>query len=288
MGSDPTTGRRRQRRLLEIAFVIVAIFAAGLVTAGVVSGAGPLAVLSTDETTTDTTPTDTTTSTDTTSTETTDTTTTESKTTESESHGDDDHDDGDDRVRDHGDDDHDGHDPSVARGDRAVSREVRVWYVDRAAGRSARVGRRREPVLHPRASYPLRLAARGERTPGVARRARRSPLRRATRAGSRARGRRNAQRLRATATSGRSRRSAGTTYTAPSTPGGSATVAVLDTGVDGSHPDLDANVVPGDVDRSTARRRHERPERPRHRHGRHRRRRDGQRRRASRASAMPA
>ena len=43
---------------------------------------------------------------------------------------------------------------------------------------------------------------------------------------------------RSTATSGRCRRSAGTTSTAPSTPAGRATVAVLDTGVDASHPDL--------------------------------------------------
>ena len=74
MGSGPTAGRRQRRRLLEIAFVLVTIFAAGLVTAGVVSGAGPLAVLSTDETSTatETTTTDTT-STDPTSTETTST-----------------------------------------------------------------------------------------------------------------------------------------------------------------------------------------------------------------------
>ena len=60
-----------------------------------------------------------------------------------------------------------------------------------------------------------------------------------------ARCRRRRRTTRTTATSGRCPRSAGTTSTASVSPGGSATVAILDTGVDGSHPDLDGNVVPG-------------------------------------------
>jgi hypothetical protein len=99
MGSGPTMVRRRRRRLLETFFVFVALFVAGLVTAGVVSGAGPLAMLSddtstdtettaTDTTGTDTTSTDTTatdtTSTDTTATDTTSTETTETETTDTE------------------------------------------------------------------------------------------------------------------------------------------------------------------------------------------------------------
>ena len=39
----------RGRHLLRVTLVLVAIFAVGLITAGVVSGAGPLAVLSTDD-----------------------------------------------------------------------------------------------------------------------------------------------------------------------------------------------------------------------------------------------
>ena len=91
----------RGRHLLRIAFVLVAMFTAGLVAAGVVAGAGPLAVLSdststetttapdpgtttTDTTTTDTTSTDTSTTTETTSTETTTTETTESTSTTTE------------------------------------------------------------------------------------------------------------------------------------------------------------------------------------------------------------
>ena len=50
---------------------------------------------------------------------------------------------------------------------------------------------------------------------------------------------------RSTATSGRCRRSAGIRSTARSTRRGRATVAILDTGVDASHPDLAGVVVPG-------------------------------------------
>ena len=81
MGSGPTTVHRHRRRVFEIAFVLVAIFAAGLVTAGVVSGAGPLALLS-DETSTESETTATDTTTDTTSTEPTETEPTESEPTE--------------------------------------------------------------------------------------------------------------------------------------------------------------------------------------------------------------
>ena len=61
MGSGPTAALRG-RHLLRGTFVVATIFAAGLITAGVVSGAGPLAVLSSDETptATETTNTDTT------------------------------------------------------------------------------------------------------------------------------------------------------------------------------------------------------------------------------------
>jgi VCBS repeat-containing protein len=62
MDSGPTGMRRRRRQLLQVSFVIVALFAAGLASAGVVSGAGALAALSTatdtsssDSTTTETT-----------------------------------------------------------------------------------------------------------------------------------------------------------------------------------------------------------------------------------------
>ena len=72
--------RGRGYLLLKIVFVLVACFAAGLTTGGVVSGAGPLAVLSSYTETTGTEPT----STETTSTETTDTTTTETEPTATE------------------------------------------------------------------------------------------------------------------------------------------------------------------------------------------------------------
>ena len=49
-------------------------------------------------------------------------------------------------------------------------------------------------------------------------------------------------------------------------PSGSAIVAVLDTGVDGSHPDLDGNLVVGHVDPGRLER-PDRPERPRHGNG---------------------
>jgi hypothetical protein len=85
MGSGPTT-RRRRRRLhqLQVSFVVITIFAAGLVSAGVVSGAGPLAVLSTgtDTSTTESTATETTTG-ESTTTDSTETTTTETESTES-------------------------------------------------------------------------------------------------------------------------------------------------------------------------------------------------------------
>jgi hypothetical protein len=54
MGSVPTARRRRRVQLLQVSFVLFALFAAGLVSAGVVSGAGPLAALS-DSTSTETT-----------------------------------------------------------------------------------------------------------------------------------------------------------------------------------------------------------------------------------------
>jgi hypothetical protein len=53
MGSGRTAASRR-RHLVRVGFVLVTMFAAGLVTAGVVAGAGPLAVLS-DSTSTETT-----------------------------------------------------------------------------------------------------------------------------------------------------------------------------------------------------------------------------------------
>src|SRR5262245_54830801 len=83
MGSGPTTMQRQRRRLLETFFVFVALFAAGLVTAGVVSGAGPLAMLS-DDTSTDTETTATDTATDTTSSDTTSSDTTSTDTTSTE------------------------------------------------------------------------------------------------------------------------------------------------------------------------------------------------------------
>ena len=88
------TGRvadSRGRHLLRVGFVLVTLFTAGLVTSGVVAGAGPLAVLS-DSTTTETTTESGTTSTESTTESTTtegettsEETTTESTTTESES-----------------------------------------------------------------------------------------------------------------------------------------------------------------------------------------------------------
>jgi VCBS repeat-containing protein len=86
MGGGPT-GRRRRWQLLQITLVFTTIFAAGLVSAGVVSGAGPLAALSTgtdtstSESTTSRTTTDESTTTESTET-TTDTESTESSTTE--------------------------------------------------------------------------------------------------------------------------------------------------------------------------------------------------------------
>src|SRR6476661_11111137 len=98
MGSGRTAASRR-RHLVRVGFVLVTMFAAGLVTAGVVAGAGPLAVLSdststdtttasdpgttsSDTTTTDTTSTDTSTTTDTSTETTTETTEATSTTTE--------------------------------------------------------------------------------------------------------------------------------------------------------------------------------------------------------------
>ena len=83
MGSGPTARRRHRRQLLQVSFVIVALFAAGLVSAGVVSGAGPLAVLSTA---TDTSSGDSTSNESTTTTTTSDSTTTQSTTTETTTH----------------------------------------------------------------------------------------------------------------------------------------------------------------------------------------------------------
>jgi hypothetical protein len=86
MGSGPTTRRRRRLHVLQVSFVLFALCAAGLVSAGVVSGAGPLAALSdsTTETSTESTETTTTdeTTTDSTETTTTDTQSTGSTTTE--------------------------------------------------------------------------------------------------------------------------------------------------------------------------------------------------------------
>lgn len=87
MGGGPT-GRRRRRQLLQVTLVFTTIFAAGLVSAGVVSGAGPLAALSTgtdtstSEATTTQTTADQSTTTESTETTTTDTESTESSTTE--------------------------------------------------------------------------------------------------------------------------------------------------------------------------------------------------------------
>src|SRR5262245_24007183 len=75
----------RGRHLLRVTFVLVAIFAGGLVTAVVVSGAGPLAVLATDDPppTTETTAGDTTTESGSTESTTTESDTTDASPTES-------------------------------------------------------------------------------------------------------------------------------------------------------------------------------------------------------------
>ena len=80
-----------------------------------------------------------------------------------------------------------------------------------------------------------------------------------------------------TPTSGRCRRSAGTTSSAPSPVAAARSSPLLDTGVDGSHPTSPVSSCRAPAS-STARDRHRRPQRPRHRHGRDHRRRDRQRR----------
>ena len=70
-------------------------------------------------------------------------------------------------------------------------------------------------------------------------------------------------------------------YVGHADPAGSSVVAVLDTGVDGSHDDLAGQLVAG-TSVLDGWRRPRRPERSRHRDGRHRRRQDGQRPRCRR------
>jgi hypothetical protein len=85
MGSVPTARRRRRAQLLQVSFVLFALFSAGLVSAGVVSGAGPLAALSDStptEAATEPTGSETTTEPTTSTTGSTETTTTEPQSTE--------------------------------------------------------------------------------------------------------------------------------------------------------------------------------------------------------------
>ena len=91
----------------------------------------------------------------------------------------------------------------------------------------------------------------------------------------------------ATPTSGRCRRSAGTTSSAPSRRPAARSSRSSTPASMRSHPDLAGQLVAGTSILDGVRR-HVRPERPRHRHGRHHRRRDRQRSAASPASAMPA
>jgi hypothetical protein len=83
MGAGRTRQRRRRWHVLQVSFVVLTLFAAGLVSAGVVAGAGPLGVLSTSTDVDTTEPTDTESTTDSTTTET-ESTTTDTEPTESE------------------------------------------------------------------------------------------------------------------------------------------------------------------------------------------------------------
>jgi hypothetical protein len=236
MGSGRTAASRR-RHFLRVGFVLVTMFAAGLVTAGVVAGAGPLAVLSSGETPTDPgTPSTGTTSTDPTSTEstntestattTTDTTTSESTTTETTT-------------------------STTTDATPAWPDPTEPYLVKFAAGTSndAQATVLAEAGAESR-SYIRALRIHSVLLPGGDSLQRSLNVLEAASAVSRLEPDRE--------------REAGSTPDDPQyadqwslpligwdnafgsvNPGGSARVAILDTGIDGSHPDLDGNVVSG-------------------------------------------
>ena len=218
-------GRRQPAWLLKVVFVVATCFAAGLVTAGIVSGAGPLAALSTDTETTSVETTDTTTAdpdpgepepTETTETETTETETTEeTETTPSWSEA---------------------SEPYLVRFASGTSTQVQAEIL-------AAVGA--EDL-----SYIRALRIHGVLLPGGDSLADSIELLEANAAVASIEPDRERE---AGATPSDS--AYGDQWSLPKigwdnvfgtvSPSGSARVAILDTGVDGSHPDLDGNVVPG-------------------------------------------
>ena len=128
-------------------------------------------------------------------------------------------------------------------GHRAVPRPVRVGNVDRDAGADPRCGGGRGHELHRSATHPRRPAPGRRRSPDLARQAALVPERDPRRARPHTRGRRHAERLQLRRPVVAHEDRLGERLRRPSSPNGSARVAILDTGIDGSHPDLDGNVV---------------------------------------------
>jgi hypothetical protein len=230
MGSGPKSGRRTHRRLIEICFVLVAFFATALVTAGVVAGQGPLAALSSASSgDTDTTATDPTepAPTEPTDTETTSTDPTEPAPTEPEP------------------------EPSPADTEPPWPEATEPYLVKFASGTSAA---RQDEVLAAAGavsqSYVRALRIHSVLLPGGD--SLEASLEALDSFDEVARVEPNRTRE-VSGTPSDSRY--GDQWALPKigwdtvfgsvSPGGSARVAILDTGVDGSHPDLDGVVVPG-------------------------------------------